>query len=622
MGEEGKGRIGSARGQASAPSGPSRVYKPKPVHRAQPTPTHPFQPSLVLVHKNQIPKINYDKEMEDQVNGHSHSVPEQPGPPSPSPSSLDTIPPEVVLHLCSFLTAKDTARLSLCCRRLRLITSDNSIWSRLAWVDYGVQLQLPSNASADAPAPETPDTNTLDASNALNTSNTSFNNQSTPLNVYRTLLARYGRYLGLFQCDFGFFNGNLAHIFYDNTQQTIVGERVKLIDRLGTAHGETTFSGDPFVSIDSIDPRAERTRWFTVTLDPTSGTVLSRCFKHKRPTTLQEHLQADHGHLPDPPPHEISLSTQPGGFKDLDLTLSKELWSELDLFPFANSMLYPVPRSGPMEHTGLYPYAKPGTGTDSSVPLSIVPVPDTLATEISLDCPQSCHEEHVRALSTVRNETLAHARYLPRFSRVLAPPDGGCGPALSQMMNCTMPDEGIWVGTYSAHGLEALLIRYFRIQPTPETHYSLPGSFPEDDPLNQPKTVEVTPYLEMRAYKITGDVNVPRGQISFRTVTPVPGLPPVISSLSSSSNEKLAYEPRATLPLRDSDTPLPLLPEFQSYPHAHVLQGEGTVAMAGYRRPRPTSCWVAVLERGEFVVYWPGLHKFSRFRKVEIGGML
>jgi hypothetical protein len=69
------------------------------------------------------------------------------------------------------------------------------------------------------------------------------------------------------------------------------------------------------------------------------------------------------------------------------------------------------------------------------------------------------------------------------------------------------PYQGIWVGDYSAHGCEFLLV--------------IQRDNPEDDSDNpdarDPRNDDIIQRGSLEAVKLTGDPNVPRGQLSFKS---------------------------------------------------------------------------------------------------------
>jgi hypothetical protein len=69
------------------------------------------------------------------------------------------------------------------------------------------------------------------------------------------------------------------------------------------------------------------------------------------------------------------------------------------------------------------------------------------------------------------------------------------------------PYQGIWVGDYSAHGCEFLLLR----QTDPNTENENLDETMDTDP----QTEDIVQQGRLEAIKLTGDPNVPRGQYSF-----------------------------------------------------------------------------------------------------------
>ncbi|KAK1752983.1 hypothetical protein QBC47DRAFT_304870 [Echria macrotheca] len=78
----------------------------------------------------------------------------------------------------------------------------------------------------------------------------------------------------------------------------------------------------------------------------------------------------------------------------------------------------------------------------------------------------------------------------------------------------TKPYRGIWVGDYSAHGCEFLLVHQ------PDDVHETPaalvrGEDESDEQFEQRKTEAAVPRNRLEAIKLTGDPNIPQGQVSF-----------------------------------------------------------------------------------------------------------
>ena len=128
-------------------------------------------------------------------------------------------------------------------------------------------------------------------------------------------------------------------------------------------------------------------------------------------------------------------------------------------------------------------------------PMSILRERPKTAGVISFDCQESCHNHQLRTMSfsTAGTPTVVTESYMPLYSRVRT------GPRLQSPFALTALDliksrvnveEGVWVGSYGSHGLEFLLISF---------------------------VVDIN-MVRLRASKITGDINVPRGVVTWQAL--------------------------------------------------------------------------------------------------------
>ncbi|KAI9007404.1 hypothetical protein BC832DRAFT_539538 [Gaertneriomyces semiglobifer] len=120
------------------------------------------------------------------------------------------------------------------------------------------------------------------------------------------------------------------------------------------------------------------------------------------------------------------------------------------------------------------------------------------------------------------------------------------------------PKEGLWVGTYGGHGVEFLLARYDAM-----------GAL-------------------LQFYKLTGDVNVPRGEVSLQVL--------LLEELEESIAPWVVSSPGM----------------------ATMYAGFGTVATVGYRHPTKIDSQVIFISEREVAVYWQDLRKVSRYIKVDL----
>ena len=145
------------------------------------------------------------------------------------------------------------------------------------------------------------------------------------------------------------------------------------------------------------------------------------------------------------------------------------------------------------------------------------------------------------------------------------------------------PYQGIWVGDYSGHGCEFLLI----IQSTPEEALNLesveetpPRSFedistptiePHLPPASTPDPPGHTGRLD--AIKLTGDVNIPRGEVSW-----------IAQDIGRGGLVRIAQEP-----------------EFRG---ARVVRSSGHIANTNFRNDSYTACHLIMYNENTLAQYW------------------
>ncbi|KAK9719439.1 hypothetical protein K7432_004775 [Basidiobolus ranarum] len=113
----------------------------------------------------------------------------------------------------------------------------------------------------------------------------------------------------------------------------------------------------------------------------------------------------------------------------------------------------------------------------------------------------------------------------------------------------SLPLQGLWIGTYGPHGCEMLLFKY-----------------------------DVSESLLM-ASKITGDVNVPRGEITF------------VANLEDELSE----------------------PSSTFFSEKQVFSGQGQVASTGFLNCRMINVEFIWISNNEVAVYWCDLHLIGRY---------
>ena len=157
--------------------------------------------------------------------------------------------------------------------------------------------------------------------------------------------------------------------------------------------------------------------------------------------------------------------------------------------------------------------------------------------------------------STTMQSVLLPTSYTSCFSKIIVTPSN---PVPLPDAMPVKPVEGVWAGTYGGHGVEFLLLRYTnRSSAVPSSSSSSTSS-------------QSTLYLEM--HKITGDHNVPRGEISLKAEIG-----------NGVGNGKIRSGRRANgrgIDLNETD-------EFQGL---RAYWGEGKVAGVGFRHPARITC--------------------------------
>ncbi|KAJ5748620.1 uncharacterized protein N7511_010316 [Penicillium nucicola] len=141
------------------------------------------------------------------------------------------------------------------------------------------------------------------------------------------------------------------------------------------------------------------------------------------------------------------------------------------------------------------------------------------------------------------------------------------------------PYQGIWVGDYSAHGCEFLLLRQ-------------PDSSTESEDLGE--TMDVTETVHqgrLEAIKLTGDPNVPRGQYSF-----------IAEDIG----------PKGLIRVTTDDP----------FPGARIVHCEGHVAGLGFHDDCYIKSQLILISPDYMGHYWEEMGHISYYRRVDIDGLL
>ncbi|EAW06469.1 F-box protein [Aspergillus clavatus NRRL 1] len=143
------------------------------------------------------------------------------------------------------------------------------------------------------------------------------------------------------------------------------------------------------------------------------------------------------------------------------------------------------------------------------------------------------------------------------------------------------PYQGIWVGDYSAHGCEFLLF----IQRDHDDHSTTSINEPEPGP------DEVIQRGSLEAIKLTGDPNVPRGQLSF-----------IANDIG----------PRGLVRIADE----------APYQGSRIVRSKGHVAGIGFRDDTFISSQLILISPDCVAHYWEAMGHISYLRRLDIDSLI
>lgn len=152
----------------------------------------------------------------------------------------------------------------------------------------------------------------------------------------------------------------------------------------------------------------------------------------------------------------------------------------------------------------------------------------------------------------------------------------------------SQPWKGIWVGDYSAHGCEFLLITQNHPTPFDEAAFDATRTQEESDTDFQKRKTDARRYRgRLEAIKLTGDPNVPRGESTFVA-------------------EDLGEDGFVTT---IDDEP---------FRGARVVKSKGHVAQTGFVNDNYVRSQLLIISEKRLAQYWVGFGHVSFFEKVDI----
>ncbi|UNI24833.1 hypothetical protein JDV02_010549 [Purpureocillium takamizusanense] len=156
----------------------------------------------------------------------------------------------------------------------------------------------------------------------------------------------------------------------------------------------------------------------------------------------------------------------------------------------------------------------------------------------------------------------------------------------------TKPWRGIWVGDYSGHGCEFLLINQPDDPPATDAELGLVRDDDETDESWEKRRTEARMYRgRFEAIKLTGDPNVPRGEYTF-----------VADDLGPKGFVGVAAD--------------------EPFVGARVVHSQGHIAGTGFVRDKYIESQLLLLSPDRLAQYWVGFGHISFFERVHIDDFL
>ncbi|CAN8101280.1 unnamed protein product [Discula destructiva] len=154
------------------------------------------------------------------------------------------------------------------------------------------------------------------------------------------------------------------------------------------------------------------------------------------------------------------------------------------------------------------------------------------------------------------------------------------------------PWKGIWVGDYSGHGCEFLLMKQHHATPFDAAAFDATRTEDETDAEFAARRADARKYRgSLEAIKLTGDPNVPRGECTFRA-----------ADLGEEGYETTIEAP--------------------PFAGARVVRSQGHVAMTGFTHDRYIPSQLLLISENRLAQYWVGYNHVSFFERVDIDQFL
>lgn len=154
------------------------------------------------------------------------------------------------------------------------------------------------------------------------------------------------------------------------------------------------------------------------------------------------------------------------------------------------------------------------------------------------------------------------------------------------------PWRGIWVGDYSAHGCEFLLIHQPDDPPATDAELGIFRDEQDSDEAWEKKRLEARMYRgRLEGIKLTGDPNIPRGEYSF-----------VANDLGPDGFVETATDAQ--------------------FSGARIVKSEGHIAATGFLRDKFIETQLILISPNKLAMHWVGFGHISFLERVNIDQLL
>lgn len=418
---------------------------------------------------------------------------------------ITQLPKEILSLIFADLQCRDLAAQALVCSRFLILSRDDLLWSHLLIRNY-------PNAAKEIRVL----IKQVNASKKLKI-------LLKPDGVYQLYKSIFpaAPLFGFWHMDYSFFHGGLLHVRLDGLKGVTVDEslnnnhlnELEVDAPLNNLHLDDKIVGPalniaPFndmmvvgeLILPNDRPEANAIRPFSLNHSVAVDTPTNNGFRRK--PIFEMNLGNDDSFLVCT--HENATNAASSGLHKTHAV--KTQWinvkdkieaehvpynlSALDMSERIRANSFPL--GHPCSMTGLWPYPSPNFASDETLYRRSINNESTWEQRVfSISCASNCHQKRIRSLVINAQGIPApqSLTYTPLFSSIQIPPTSS---------ELAIDVQSFWVGTYGTHGSEIVQFRF------------------ADDPSG----ISIRPCIICN--KITGDVNVPRGEMTFWLYIDIP----------------------------------------------------------------------------------------------------